>query len=101
MDQGKVAHYRNQNVLFDVDFIAKRNFSCGTGSAKKKVGNFACRKTLRIWSYIKLYEKGQSFTQRMMKKTIFEISVFFQKMRLFKIPVKSPVLQISEDLVFF
>ena len=37
MDQGKVAHYRNQNVLFDVDFIAKRNFSCRTGSAKKRL----------------------------------------------------------------
>ena len=35
MDQGKVAHYRNQNVRFDVDFIAKRNVSLGTGSAKK------------------------------------------------------------------
>ena len=28
MDQGKVAHYRNQNVRFDVDFIAKRNDIC-------------------------------------------------------------------------
>ena len=26
--------YRNQNVRFDVDFIAKRNVSLGTGSAK-------------------------------------------------------------------
>ena len=37
----------------------------------------------------------------MMKKTIFKIFVIFQKMRLFKIPVKSPILQISEDLLFF
>ena len=37
----------------------------------------------------------------MMKKTIFEIIGNFSEMRLFKIPVKSPVLQISEDLVFF
>ena len=35
MDHGKVAHYRNQNARFDVDFIAKRNVSLGTGSAKK------------------------------------------------------------------
>ena len=35
MDQDKVAYYRNQNVGFDVDFIAKRNVSLGTGSAKK------------------------------------------------------------------
>ena len=35
MDQGKVAHYRIQNVRFDVDFIAKRNVSLGTGSAEK------------------------------------------------------------------
>ena len=35
MDQGKVAHYRNQNVRFGVDFIANRNLSLGTGSAKK------------------------------------------------------------------
>ena len=34
MDQGKVAHYRNQNVRFDVDFIAEENVSLGTGSAK-------------------------------------------------------------------
>ena len=30
-----MAHYRNQNVRFDVDFIAKRNVSLGTGSARK------------------------------------------------------------------
>ena len=47
MDQGKVDHYRNQNVDFDVDFIAKRNASSETGSAQDWVGNFACRKTLR------------------------------------------------------
>ena len=35
MDQGKCAHYRNQNVRFDVGFIAKRNVSLGTGSAKR------------------------------------------------------------------
>ena len=35
MDQGKVAHYWNWNVRFDVDFIAKRNISLGAGSAKK------------------------------------------------------------------
>ena len=35
MDQGKVAHYQNQNVHFGVDFIAKRNLSLGTASAKK------------------------------------------------------------------
>ena len=34
MDQGKVAHYRNQNVRFDVEFIVKRNDSLGTGGAK-------------------------------------------------------------------
>ena len=34
MDQGKVAHYQNQNVRFDVDFIAKRNVPLGTGSAQ-------------------------------------------------------------------
>ena len=33
MDQGKVDHYRNQNVPFDVNFIASRNGSLG--SAKK------------------------------------------------------------------
>ena len=39
MDQDKVAHYRNQNNRFDVDFIAKRNVSLGTGSAKKRLEN--------------------------------------------------------------
>ena len=38
MAHGKVAHYRKQNVLFDDDFIAKRNVSLGTGSAKKGLG---------------------------------------------------------------
>ena len=56
MDQGKVAHYRNQNVRFDVDFIAKRNVSLGTGSAKKG-WKFCLQKDLkkfsRIWTYIK------------------------------------------------
>ena len=47
MDQGKNAQYRNQNIRFDVDFIAKRNVSLGTGSAPKTIGNFACRNTLR------------------------------------------------------
>ena len=47
MGQGKGAHYRNQYVRFDVDFIAKRNVSLGTGSAIKRIANFACRKTLR------------------------------------------------------
>ena len=37
----------------------------------------------------------------MMKKTIFKIIGIFQKMRLFKTPVKSPILQITEDLLFF
>ena len=36
MDQGKVAHYRNQNGLFDVDFIAERNVPLETGSAEKR-----------------------------------------------------------------
>ena len=31
----QVAHYRNQNVRFHVDFIVKKNVSLGTGSAKK------------------------------------------------------------------
>ena len=35
MDQGKVAHYQNQNVRFDVSFIAKIHVSLGTGSTKK------------------------------------------------------------------
>ena len=35
MDKGKNVHYRNQNIRFGVDFIAKRNVSLGTGSAKK------------------------------------------------------------------
>ena len=52
MDQGKLVHYRNQNVPIDVDFIAKRNVSLGTESAKekkkkKRVENFSCRRTLR------------------------------------------------------
>ena len=34
MGQGKIAHYRNQNARFDVDFIVKRNVPLGTGSAK-------------------------------------------------------------------
>ena len=34
-DQGKVVHYRIQNVRFDVDFIAKWNVSLGTGSDQK------------------------------------------------------------------
>ena len=39
----------------------------------------------------------------MVKKTIFLLKNIgnFQKMRLFKIPVKSVILQISEDLLFF
>ena len=55
MDQGKIAHYRNQNIRFDVDFIAKRNVSLGTGSAKT---GLCLQKDLkmcsRIWTYIKL-----------------------------------------------
>ena len=35
MDQGKYAHYRNQNVQVYVNFIAKRSVSLGTGSTKK------------------------------------------------------------------
>ena len=35
MDRGKVDHYGNQTVRFDVDCIAKRNVSLRTGSAKK------------------------------------------------------------------
>ena len=35
MAQGQVAHYRNQNVIFDVDFFANRNVSLGTGNPKK------------------------------------------------------------------
>ena len=35
MDQGKVGHYRNKNVRFAVDFIAKRNIYLVTGSAQK------------------------------------------------------------------
>ena len=35
MNQGKLAHYRNQSVRFDVDFIAKRNIYLRTGSAEK------------------------------------------------------------------
>ena len=45
--------------------------------------------------------KGANFHPEMMKKTIFKSLVLFQKMRLFKIPVKSSILQISEDLLFF
>ena len=37
MDQGKAARYRNQNVRLDVDFIAKRKVSLGTGSAKNRL----------------------------------------------------------------
>ena len=37
MHHGKGVHYRNQNVRFDVGFIAKRNISLGTGSAKKEL----------------------------------------------------------------
>ena len=37
MDQGKNAHYQNQNIRFDVDFIAKKNVSLGTGSAQKRL----------------------------------------------------------------
>ena len=36
----------------------------------------------------------------MMKKTIFKIFGIFSE-NVFKIPVKSPILQISEDLLFF
>ena len=46
MDQGQVAHYRNQNVRFDVDFIAKSNVSLGKRKCSKRVGNFECRKLL-------------------------------------------------------
>ena len=31
MDLGKAAHYRDQNVCFDVDFIAKRTESAQKG----------------------------------------------------------------------
>ena len=34
MDQGKVAHDRNQNVRFGVNFVDKRHVSLGTGSAQ-------------------------------------------------------------------
>ena len=49
----------------------------------------------------KLVIKGASFQPEMMKKTIFKIIGKLQKMHLFKIPVKSPILQISEDLLFY
>ena len=56
MDQGKVAHYQNQNVYFDVDLTAKRNVSLGTGSAKKRVEKFCLHRDLkkfsRIWTYL-------------------------------------------------
>ena len=56
MDQGKVVHYRNQNVRIDVVFIAKINVYLGTGRAKKG-WNFCLQKYLnekfhRIWTYI-------------------------------------------------
>ena len=55
MDQGKNAHYRNQNIRFDVDFIAKRNVFLGTGSVKKGL-KFHLQKDLkkfsRVWTYI-------------------------------------------------
>ena len=47
MEQGKVAHYRNQNVRFDVDFIAKRNVPLGTGIAKKGL-KFCFQKDLKV-----------------------------------------------------
>ena len=55
MDQGKVAQYGNLNVHFDVDFIAKRNVSLGTGSAKKGLECLQkdLKKFSRIWTYIK------------------------------------------------
>ena len=34
MDQGKVAHNRNQNARFDVDFLAKSKVFSGTEMAK-------------------------------------------------------------------
>ena len=54
MDQGKVAHYRNQNVRYDVYLIAKRNASLGTGSAKKRLEILLAERLKmfsRIWTY--------------------------------------------------
>ena len=57
MDQGNVAHYRNQNVCFDVDFNAKRNVSLGTGSAETGLEILLAEKDLEkfrtVWTYIK------------------------------------------------
>ena len=61
-----------------------------------------------IWTSVydmdvhKVITNGASFHTEMMKKKRFsKSSVIFQKMRLFKIPGKSPILQISEELLFF
>ena len=46
--------------------------------------------------------KGASFHKRDVEKDDFSKSLaIFQKMHLFKILVKSHILQISEDLLFF
>ena len=44
--------------------------------------------------------KGASFHPQMMKKTIFKIIGNFSETAFNKIPVKSPILQISEDVFF-
>ena len=77
MDQGKGAHYRNQNVRFDVDFIAKRNVALDTGGAKYGLEILLAVRTRRSVGYgltLRDKKKAQVFIQtRMMKKTIFKM----------------------------
>ena len=47
MHQGKVAHYRNQYVRFDVDDIARRIVPLETGIAKK-ICKFCLQKDLSL-----------------------------------------------------
>ena len=45
MDQGKGAHNRNQNVRFDVAFLAKSKIYLGTGSANKGYENLLAERS--------------------------------------------------------
>ena len=74
IDQGKNAHYQNQNIRFDVDFIAKRNVQEVPQKGWKFCMQFQYAMELH-WMII----KDASFHPEMMKKTVFKITGNFSE----------------------
>ena len=71
----------------------------------KKGWKFCLQKAFKEFSRIGLTlsdHKRRKVSHRDDEKDDFQNQFFLlQKMRLLKIPVKAPILQISEDLLFF